>query len=56
MTEIRKFDEKDLDKILSRLNSGKFSNGWSIKTMRDLVKYVRWLSGLLPGQEVKKDA
>ena len=51
--DIRKFGDKDLDKILVKINSGVYSDGWVRSTLRDLVKYIRWSAGHLAESEEK---
>lgn len=42
--EIKKFEDKDLDRILSSLNMGR-GVSWMRYTIRDLVLYIKWLNG-----------
>ena len=42
--EIKKFDANELDKVLSSVNAGR-GRQWMAQTIRDLVKYVKWVTG-----------
>jgi len=41
----KKYDKKDLDGILTKINIGKYSAGWVRTTIRGLVQYILWLQG-----------
>lgn len=56
MADIRKFDKKELDKVLSRVNSGNYSHSWTKKVIRELVHYITWSSGNLQEKEVEQNA
>ena len=41
---VKKFSEKDLTAVLVAINTGR-GEVWKVRTLRELVMYIRWLHG-----------